>query len=96
MKKPMTRSLKKHIMPRKDARLKVTPEMIDILIDPKNVHAWATKSLDERAILLHRLYPMARITGSYLGILYKRNKIKFKQVVMKKLMSKVFKGKILK
>ena len=38
----------------KDKRCKVTPNMLQYILDPKTVQAWAGYSLDERAVMLHR------------------------------------------
>ena len=54
--------------------------MLELITDPKIVLGWATLTLDERAVMLHRLYPVKKITGAYLGQIYKRNKINYKLI----------------
>ena len=50
-------------------------------------------NLDERAVMLHRKCTEAKITGSYVGRLYKRYKIKIMAVVLKKIVSKKYRSK---
>ena len=63
---------------------KVTKEILKILLDEKTLFQWAGKSLDERAVLLHRRYPLQKITGSYIGQLYRQNCLTRKAVVLEK------------
>ena len=58
--------------------------MIEFIRSRDTVKAWAGKTLDERAIMLHRKFPQTKITGNYIGKLYSRFKIKRKAVVLRK------------
>ena len=48
----------------------------------------------ESAIRLHRIHPEVKITGQRLGQIYKIHGIKRKAVILQKIMSKQFRGKI--
>ena len=41
-------------------------------------------NLDERAVMLHRAFPHMRITGQYLGKIFKKHKIKKKTIKIEK------------
>ena len=55
---------------------------------------WGGLTQAERAVRLHRIHPQVKITGQYLGQIYKRYGIRRKAVILQKIMSKQFKGKI--
>ena len=56
----------------KDGRIKLTQEMVDTICDPKMVMEWGGLTQAERAVRLHRIHPQVKITGQYLGQIYKR------------------------
>ena len=80
MRKIGTRSLKKKEGPKKNPNHKVTEEMLNNIRDEKNIFGWSTLNLKECAVMLHRLYPESKISGAYLGQLYKKYNIKVKMV----------------
>ena len=48
----------------------------------------------QRAVMLHRLHPQTRITGRYLGLIYKNNWIKRKAINLRKINTKQKQGEI--
>ena len=68
--------------------------MVDTICDPKMIMEWGGLTQVERAVRLHRIHPQVKITGQYLGQIYKRYGIKRKAVILQKIMSKQFRGKI--
>jgi len=68
----------------RDKRKKLTKTMIDYLINPEIIKEWAGLSLAERAVMLHRKFPEVHISGSMIGLIYKKFKIKRKIVIIKK------------
>ena len=79
-----TRRHNRVYMKDKDRRQKVTPNMLNYIIDPKTVQKWAGYTLSERAVLLHRVHPETHIQGNRIGEIYRQHKIKRKVVVIKK------------
>ena len=67
---------------------KMTEEMIDFIKDPACVRKWAGLSLAERAALLHRRFPHTRVSGSTIGLYYRKLRIKMKAVAIRKLVSR--------
>ena len=56
--------------------------MIDTICDPKYIMEWAGLTQAERSVRLHRIHPQVKITGQYLGQIYKRYSIKRKAVTL--------------
>ena len=80
MRKIGTRSLKKKEGPKKNPNHKVTEEMLNHIRDEKNIFGWSTLNLKERVVMLHRVYPEKKISGAYLGQIYKKYGISVKMV----------------
>ncbi len=66
----------------------MSDKMIDFIKDPVCVRKWAGLSLAERAILLHRRFPKVRVSGSTIGLYYRKLRIKMKAVAIKKFVSR--------
>lgn len=79
-----TRKQKAQDFASKLGRRKLTTSMLNFLKEPSTLKSWAGYSLDERAVFLHRQFPQTRITGNYIGKLYKKFKIKRKAVIIRK------------
>lgn len=62
----------------------MTAEHIAFLCDPKVLVDWASRSLKERAVLIHRRWPDLHISPSKLANVYKSNGIKRKVIILKK------------
>ena len=58
--------------------------MLDYLLRPSTLKDWAGLTLDQRAVRLHRVFTNVKITGSYIGQIYSKNKIRRKKINIKK------------
>jgi hypothetical protein len=69
---------------RTDRRKKVLDHHIQYLISQETLNEWAEKTLAERCVLLHRKFPELKISTSYLSLIYKRNSIRRKVIILGK------------
>ena len=65
-------------------RRKVPLKQQRFLTSPTTLKEWCSKSLGERAVLLHRRYPETHISASYISKLYSKHGITKKAIVKKK------------
>jgi hypothetical protein len=57
---------------------------IQFLLSEDILELWAEKTLSERCVLFHRAFPEIKISSSCLSLLYKKNQIRKKVIVVGK------------
>ncbi len=67
-----------------DRRSKVRDHHVEFLISQETLNDQAEKTLAERCVLLHRKFPELKISPSYLSLIYKKNSIRRKVIILGK------------
>ena len=68
----------------KSAVWQLEEQQLNFLFSEETLKLWSALTLKERVILFHRKFPHKRVSVTGLRRLYKKNKIKCKQVVQRK------------
>jgi hypothetical protein len=61
-------------------RSKLKRQHIRFLIADETLNDWAQKTLSERCVLFHRLYPEVEISRAHLSHIYKLHGVKLKRI----------------